>query len=452
MLQPMVNASNMVIPLTESRTIDHDTNASAQFSFDQLSSGRQDFVKPGPGHFEPGYCRFGSGKSSAGMHPDQGLGLYVHVPFCLCKCHYCDFISYPYDPKKAVDRKRVRLYLSALSKEIKLCAEQEKKEVFKSLYIGGGTPTCLSISELAGILEEVDRHFCLHPAAEITVEVNPGTVDLEKLQALYLAGVNRLSIGVQSFADHLLEFLGRIHSSAQGVETFTQARRAGFDNINLDLIFGIPGQGLEEWKETLQRAVVLEPEHIAAYSLQIEEETPLFRAVCEGKVEPCPEELELAMYRETIDYLTASGYIHYEISNFARSGCESRHNLIYWLNGEYIGLGPAAHSHRDGCRYSNLENVESYALTLARGNRPLASWEALPKETEMAETVFMGLRLLKGLDTAGFAERFGVAIEEVYGFEIDRLTKAGLLERSGNYLRLTPRGLPVANEVFASFV
>ncbi|TEB07232.1 Oxygen-independent coproporphyrinogen-III oxidase 1 [Pelotomaculum schinkii] len=378
----------------------------------------------------------------------MAIGLYIHVPFCLKKCRYCDFISYPYSRTAAKD------YLAALIREIQLYGsflDEVEKEI-SSLFIGGGTPTCLPVGDLREILKYIRSIFRLTPDCEITVEANPGTIDAGGLYELRRTGVNRLSIGVQSLADGLLKTLGRVHNAAQAGAAVRLARQAGFDNINIDLIYGIPGQTLAVWQETLDRTVAFEPEHVAAYGLQLEEGTPLERSVAIGDMRACPEELELSMYHTAIISLKKSGYHHYEISNFARPGRECVHNLVYWLNRPYLGLGPAAHSCFRGERFANEREPEKYRSRLRRGELRVADRETLTVETEMSETMFLGLRLLQGVSLAAFRQRFGRRLEDVYRSEIKRLTKDGLTEIDGDYFRLTERGLPLANRVFLEFV
>lgn len=376
------------------------------------------------------------------------IGLYIHVPFCLRKCRYCDFVSYPYSHAAA------GRYLAALEQEMGLYSRRltlEEKQV-ASVYIGGGTPTCLPAAALSAVLDRCRTCFQFAPQAEITVEANPGTVDRAKLAALRKAGVNRLSLGVQACREDLLRLLGRVHDFGQAVEAVHLARQAGFQNLNLDLIFGIPGQTTAQWRSCLEQVLALAPEHISAYGLQIEENTPLGRAVKKGDIVPCDEETELAMFQETISLLTACGFEHYEISNFARPERQCRHNLGYWHNLEYLGLGPAAHSHMRGCRYSNEEKVAAYAARLADGERPVAFSERPSRRTAMGESVFLGLRLLKGLPLDEFDRRFGERAEAVFAPEIDRLCRFNLVEIKDGYLRLTRRGLPLANQVFVEFV
>ncbi|HBC92863.1 MAG TPA: coproporphyrinogen III oxidase [Pelotomaculum sp.] len=376
------------------------------------------------------------------------ISLYIHVPFCLQKCRYCDFISYPYSRAAAKD------YLAALIREIQLYGsllDEVEKEI-SSLFIGGGTPTCLPVEDLREILECIRSVFRLTPHCEITVEANPGTIDAGALYELRRTGVNRISIGVQSLTDGLLKTLGRVHNAAQAGAAVRLARLAGFDNMNVDLIYGIPGQTLAIWQETLDRTIAFEPEHVAVYGLQLEEGTPLERSVAIGDMKACPEELELSMYHTAIILLKESGYHHYEISNFARPGRECVHNMVYWLNLPYLGLGPAAHSCLRGERFANEREPEKYRSMLRRGELGVADREALTMETEMSETMFLGLRLLQGVHLAAFRQRFGRRLEDVYRSEIKRLTKDGLAEIVGDYLRLTERGLPLANRVFLEFV
>lgn len=378
----------------------------------------------------------------------MALGLYVHVPFCLKKCLYCSFTSYP------VNRVLTETYLKALAQEIKMygLALSDTERTVSSLFIGGGTPSCLSVAGLKAVIEDLKSSFILLPECEITVEVNPGTIDEVYLSGLLEAGVNRLSIGIQALQDHLLEVLGRVHQAEQAPAAVRLARKAGFRNLNLDFIFGIPGQTSADWLETLGGALALAPEHIAIYGLQIEEGTPLERAVARGQIAPCPEELELSMYRAAIDSLTGHGYEHYEISNFARPGRQCSHNLVYWLNRPYLGLGPAAHSLLRGERFSNETSIERYSEKLCREEYPLETREKLPLETEMAETMFLGLRLIKGIDLNMFYRRFGRRAEDIYRKEIAGLLKDRLVEFAGECLRLTVKGLPLANRVFREFV
>ncbi|KNZ68827.1 oxygen-independent coproporphyrinogen III oxidase [Thermincola ferriacetica] len=378
----------------------------------------------------------------------MAIGLYIHVPFCVKKCNYCDFISYPYDAGLTAS------YVSALLKEIELYGQQlsGKDKELASVYIGGGTPSLLSVPQLEAVFGNLGRFFDYVPGAEVTVEANPGTLDREKLNNWKAFGCNRLSIGMQSMNDSLLRFLGRIHRADEAAHAFYLAREAGFDNINIDLIFGIPGQGMHDWSDTLRRVLELGPEHISAYGLKIEEGTPLARLQAEGQLPPGDEDLEVEMYFHTIDTLRAAGYEHYEISNFCRPGKASAHNLRYWANKEYLGLGPAAHSYLHGVRFSNRPGLNEYCTALNDGLLPVAERNPVDRHGEISETIFLGLRLINGLNLKDFRQRFGQSIEELFPAALDKLERLGLVEKRDVFLRLTRKGLPLANEVFAEFV
>lgn len=372
--------------------------------------------------------------------------LYIHVPFCRRKCHYCDFASVP------LEADLVKRYLGALKREAEreLASWPAGWEV-PSIYIGGGTPTALEPEDLEAVLA-VAALFPRAPGAEWTVEANPGTLDRAKLALLAAAGVNRLSLGVQSFDDDLLSFLGRVHTAREAEEAWDMARSAGFSNLNLDLIYAIPGQTLGAWRRTLKRAVSLQPEHLSAYSLSIEPGTEFGRRAEAGSLKPVAEELDLSMYRAAQELLGEAGLKQYEISNFARPGFECRHNLVYWRNEPYLGLGPAATSYLSGVRRTNREDVGEYVRALTAGEDPTAAREVATLELGMAETVILGLRLTEGIAWERFYGRFGRDLRDVFADPIRRLTRAGLVEADAQGLRLTPRGLPVANRVFQEFL
>ncbi|WP_428846043.1 radical SAM family heme chaperone HemW [Moorella sp. E306M] len=386
-------------------------------------------------------------RKGQGASENKASSIYIHIPFCIRKCHYCDFVSYPGRPPE-----EMAAYCRALEREMDLVAGKWQPGPAATVYIGGGTPTLLPARNLEQVLDAVDRFFGRQPGAEVTVEANPGTVDDAKLRVLLAAGVNRLSLGVQSLDDDLLAAMGRIHRRRDIYEAFDQARRAGFSNINLDLIFGLPGQTLDGWRATLKEAIALQPEHIAAYSLQVEEGTPWGKLAAAGELPLPGEELELAMYQEARQMLAAVGYQQYEISNFARPGYQCRHNLTYWLNQPYLGLGAAAASYWRGRRWQNYSELHRYRHVLSRGRLPRAEIETLTPHQQMAETMFMGLRLMAGVDLEDFRQRFGVDAREVYARELAGLYRAGLVEEKDGHLRLTEKGLPLANEVFMQFV
>ncbi|MGI9860780.1 radical SAM family heme chaperone HemW [Moorella naiadis] len=376
-----------------------------------------------------------------------GVSLYIHIPFCARKCNYCDFVSYPGQPPEVV-----AAYCRHLELEMELAARTWQPGPVATVFLGGGTPTLLPAARLAEVLEATENYFGWQPGVEVSVEANPGTITREQLRVLRAAGVNRLSLGVQSFADYLLTAMGRIHRRPDIYQAYDLARGAGFNNINLDLIFGLPGQNLAVWQATLKEAIALRPEHIATYGFQIEEGTPWGRLAAAGQLDHPGEDLELAMYQEARETLAAAGYQQYEISNFARPGYECRHNLTYWQNQPYLGLGVAAASSWQGQRWQNYRDLEQYGAAVAAGRLPRAEIATLTRHQQMGETMFLGLRLLEGVDLEAFRRRFGADPRQVYAGELAPLYQAGLVEEKGGRLRLTARGLPLANEVFVAFV
>lgn len=373
-------------------------------------------------------------------------GLYIHIPFCRQKCLYCDFPSFPgkedYFPE----------YTQAVCKELEQKAEMLRGWRIKSVFVGGGTPTMLSADQLESILQTVFRCYDVDTEAEITTEANPGTLDLELCKRLKQMGFNRLSMGVQAWQDALLERLGRIHTRQQFVRNFANAREAGFDNINVDLMFALPEQTLGEWEETLHAITALQPEHISAYSLILEEGTPLYDLYENGVYHEMDEELDRAMYRTAVRILEEEGYHQYEISNFAKERKESRHNKLYWQDAWYPGFGLGAHSFWEGRRYHNSRDLEKYLRQMREGNARAEDVEILSKQDQMAKFMFMGLRLTEGIAQTRFAERFGKEMDQVYGAQIQKLRQAGLLEETGGFLRLTERGVDVSNQVFLEFL
>lgn len=310
----------------------------------------------------------------------------------------------------------------------------------------------LSADQLESILQTVFRCYDVDTEAEITTEANPGTLDLELCKRLKQMGFNRLSMGVQAWQDALLERLGRIHTRQQFVRNFANAREAGFDNINVDLMFALPEQTLGEWEETLHAITALQPEHISAYSLILEEGTPLYDLYENGVYHEMDEELDRAMYRTAVRILEEEGYHQYEISNFAKERKESRHNKLYWQDAWYPGFGLGAHSFWEGRRYHNSRDLEKYLRQMREGNARAEDVEILSKQDQMAEFMFMGLRLTEGIAQTRFAERFGKEMDQVYGAQIQKLRQAGLLEETGGFLRLTERGVDVSNQVFLEFL
>ena len=371
--------------------------------------------------------------------------VYIHIPFCSRKCNYCDFNSTA-SPEISIEQ-----YTELLKEEIRAAADVNE---IATIYFGGGTPSLLSPRAINAIIREINHCCGILPDAEITLEANPGTVTQSSLEEYLAGGVNRLSIGVQSLDDSELELLGRIHSAGEAKGAFAAARAAGFTNIGIDLMHSLPGQTVEEWRETIEAAIAMKPEHISAYGLTIEPGTPLFTSLEAGEIAPQDEELSAGMFEMTAALLRQAGYEHYEISNFALPGYRSRHNQVYWQRGSYRGFGAGAHSFqcepRYGMRWANPAELGNYAAWVKSGTLP--EHEHLQKRDAMAEFFFLGLRMLDGVDLEMFRREFGVAAEEVYPGVIDRFIAAGLLRRSAANLQLTSQGVLLANIVLAEFI
>lgn len=385
---------------------------------------------------------------------EEPLGLYVHVPFCPARCSYCAFPAFPYRPDRA------RLYLRSLAQEMSLAwsllEEGEKVGTPLTVYFGGGTPTVLREGELADLLEAVLgflRRKGTSPL-EVTVEANPETLSAEKLRLLRSWGVDRVSLGVQSFDDRLLRLLRRRHTGEEVREACREARRAGFDNLSLDLLFGLPGQTIEGWAEDLRRVLDLDPQHLSVYWLELEKGTLLGHLAGRGRLFPLlPSEDEQAeMYFLALRLLASAGYEHYEVSNFARPGWRCRHNLVYWRNGEYLGLGPSAHSRLGSLRWWNTPFLQPYAAALREGRLPVAGRELLDPVRDREDTVILGLRLREGVGEDSFRKRHGLGFGEAFGSVISELLGRGWLEFSSGFLRLPESLLPVAHQVLVHFV
>ena len=403
----------------------------------------------------------------------EGVSLYVHVPFCLSKCPYCDFNTYQGIESQFDD------YLTAVIQEINAWSTVLGRPTVNTIFLGGGTPSYLPDGDVARILDAVARNYPIRADAEITAECNPNDLSPEKCAEIRAAGVNRVSIGVQSMDNGLLSMLGRRHDADEAAQALEHCRRAGFDNVNLDLMYGLPQQSLNQWRDTAARVVALAPEHLSLYSLTLEEGTPLRRWVQQGRLpEPDPD-LAADMYDHARAALAAAGYHHYEISNWTRPGLESEHNLAYWRNLQWVGVGPGAHSSLrvgdagSACRFWTVRSPREYAR-LARqwaenadrvGTWPAATAnrisdvptvdgsEVSDEATTAAETMFLGLRLLDGMDVAAASARIGIDLLARYETELAELTEDGLLvwERDGR-LRLAEEAYLVANQVFTRFL
>jgi len=406
------------------------------------------------------------------------LELYLHIPFCERKCAYCDFLSAPADLPVRIS------YIKKLQEEIAYYGAQYGEYQVSSIFFGGGTPTILEGYQLAAILETVKEHFNITTDAEITVECNPGTLTAGKAEKLVQAGFNRLSMGLQSADDRELQLLGRIHNFAQFLESYDLARKAGFRNINVDLMSALPGQTLKSWQDTLQKVTALRPEHISAYSLIIEEGTPFYERFAEderireegGHPRLLPEEdVERQMYELTETFLHTKGYERYEISNYAKPGYECRHNCGYWTRKDYLGLGLGASSLVEHQRFQNTSELKMYleqeyspqcegqheriAETIQLQEETGLTQtghhihiETLDKKSEMEEFMFLGLRLMAGISRQQFEKKFQVTLNSVYGEVLRKLKGEQLIEEVAGYVRLTEHGIDVSNYVLAEFL
>ena len=372
------------------------------------------------------------------------LGLYIHIPFCVKKCNYCDFLSAPAN-------KQVQIaYMETLQKEIEEKAIEYKEWIVDTVFIRGGTPTSVPHETIVNTMETIKKEFALTKDCEITMECNPGTVTMEAMNAYAAAGINRISIGLQSADDGLLKTLGRIHTYEQFLDSYNYARNAGIQNINVDIMSGLPSQTIEQYTDTLKKVADLGVEHISAYSLIVEEGTPFYKLYEEEKLELPDEDTEREMYYQTGTMLKQYGFLRYEISNYAKNGFECKHNKRYWQRDNYLGIGLGAASFIENTRYKNTEWLDEYLIE----NKYLEKNEIqnLSKEECMEEFMFLGLRMTKGISKTEFKESFGVLVEDVYGKVIEKLTSQGLIQTKDDFISLTDYGLDVSNSVWVEFL
>ena len=371
----------------------------------------------------------------------QEISLYIHIPFCVRKCLYCDFPSFPGMDGMFED------YVRRLCREMGEAAPSFQGIGVKSVFFGGGTPSILPPALMGRIMDKIMSAYDVNSDAEISMEANPGTLDAAKLREYKSMYFNRLSMGLQAWQDRLLERLGRIHRGGEFEDNFLQARDSGFKNINVDLMFSLPGQTLDDWQETLEKVIRLDPEHISAYSLIIEEGTPFFDMYEKGQITETDENTDRRMYYLAKEMLSDKGFRQYEISNFAKEGFECRHNITYWRTEEYRGFGLGAHSYVDGTRFHNSADMKEY---MAGGGR--LDMEKLTPEEMQEEFMFMGLRMNEGISREEFLKRFKTDITSVYGQEISELISEGLLTENKGRISLTDRGVDVSNQVFEKFI
>ncbi|HSQ89128.1 radical SAM family heme chaperone HemW [Romboutsia sp.] len=379
------------------------------------------------------------------------LGLYVHIPFCMSKCNYCDFNSYK------IDQNLKQRYISDLKKEINLYKEELKinnteEQEITSVFLGGGTPSILTSEEIKNIFESIKENFKIRQDAEITIECNPGTLTREKLMTMRDVGINRLSIGLQAVQDHHLKAIGRIHTYDEFEKNYKEALEIGFKNINIDLMYALPNQKFEEWKESLQKIVELNPSHISAYSLILEEGTKLYDMYGNNEFDMIDEDTDIQMYNYTINYLKENGYNQYEISNYAKEGLECKHNILYWKCNHYIGLGAGASGYLNNYRYNNVELLQNYHEKLNKNEKPIENIEKLSIEDRIQEKIFMGLRMNEGIKFEDFKKQFNIDFEEKYSKQIKDLKEKELINESIAGFSLTQRGREISNSIFIEFI
>ncbi len=371
-------------------------------------------------------------------------GIYIHVPFCKTRCAYCDFFT-------QTDMSGKALYVKAIAKEIELRSGYLGNEVIDTIYFGGGTPSQLSEDNLRFILSAISGNFTVNKKAEITLEANPDDLDTPYLLSLRELGFNRLSIGVQSFDDNQLAFLNRRHSAQKAVDAVNSARQAGFDNISIDLMYGLPSLTMPVWNDTLDKAIGLNISHISAYHLIYEEGTPLYRLLKQGKINPVDEELSLEMFSTMIDKLTAAGFIHYEISNFGKENCFSRHNTSYWLGVKYLGLGAAAHSFDAKSRSSNIASISRYVESINSG-KPCVDVEILDAKSQYNDFILTGMRTRWGIDASELEKRFGTLFLQYFRKNIEKHILSGNVVKDNTHYRLNRKGLFISDTVMSDLM
>ena len=374
----------------------------------------------------------------------MNLGLYIHIPYFLHKCGYCDFNSHPENQEESIH------YVDALIQELK--SYSPKKYSIASVFFGGGTPTILPSSQLKHILKTAQEVFNFQTDCEITIEANPATIKLQSLQEIREAGYNRISIGAQSFDQKELQLLERVHSEKEIHSTIDKARSSNFKNLSMDLIFALPDQTIEKWHSNLNQAIQKKPEHLSTYNLTIEPATAFFQLHKKGKLNLPNENIQLGMYETTIQILKDAGYQHYEISNFSKPGMESQHNINYWNNGEYIGIGAGASSYLYGERFKNTKLPSNYIREIKVNKSAIETRETLEPMHAMGETLMLGLRLLKGISIDAFEKRFQVSFYKVYGKTLDQLFNQELITLNKNRIALSKKGLFLADSVILQFM
>lgn len=377
---------------------------------------------------------------------DLMLGLYIHIPFCVSKCKYCDFNSYKLD----LDEKN--RYLKVLEKEMSFYKEEVKDKKVDTVFVGGGTPSILKEDEIRTLFNNIKENFNIKEHAEITMECNPGTLTLNKLKTMKECGVNRLSIGLQAVQNHHLKYIGRIHTFEEFEKNYFQAKKVGFENINIDLMYALPNQKEKDWKESLEKVVRLNPQHISAYSLILEEDTELYDMYNRNEFKLLDEDTDIQMYEYTINYLKSHGYNQYEISNYAKQSYECKHNILYWKCESYIGLGVSASGLLDGIRYNNISNLDDYEKIILEGKKPIEWKEKQCIKDKIEENIFLGLRMNEGIKFEDFKLKYNLDFVEKYKMEIKKLRELDLIKVNDEGIRLTQKGREISNSVFIEFI
>lgn len=376
----------------------------------------------------------------------DSFSLYVHIPFCEKKCYYCDFISF------SKEEKNIRTYIENMMKEISFYKEKLSKYYLNTIFIGGGTPSCIDAKYIKLLLEHIYNTFNSDSITEISIEANPGTLDIEKAKTYKSIGINRVSLGVQSLNDNILKSIGRIHSSKDVIESIDLLRKVGIENINVDLMFGLPHQTMDDLEDTINSVLELDIEHISLYGLIIEEGTLINKWYKKGLLKLPSEDAERYMYHKSIELLENNGILQYEISNFSKPYKQCKHNLIYWKVKPYLGVGLSSHSNLFGKRFWNYSNLTAYNDKLNNNILPIEGEESIEKDMEIAEYCILGLRLNEGIDKEGFRNRFEIEIDEKYKDIIIKHQKNGLIHNSKNNIKLTSKGLDLSNIVEVDFI
>ncbi|WP_077621453.1 radical SAM family heme chaperone HemW [Sediminibacillus massiliensis] len=371
--------------------------------------------------------------------------VYIHIPFCQQICHYCDFTKFFYNEQLVDD------YLTALENEMRTYIPAGKQSM-KTIFVGGGTPTALNHKQLEKLLKMIDNHFDVHTCEEYSFEANPGDLDVEKIKLLKSYGVQRISMGVQVFDDEMLEYIGRLHKIKDVYDNIDSLTRYGFENISIDLIYSLPNQTMEHFQKTLQEALSFDLPHYSAYSLQIEPKTIFYQRYKQGKLPKPPEETEAAMYQHLMKEMEKHGKIQYEISNFAEPGFESKHNLTYWNNEHYYGMGAGAHGYLPGKRIVNLRPLPAYVKQANLDGKPVLHTEPIGRKEEIEEEMFLGLRKRTGVSKEMFRNKFDLEADEIYADALSTLKSRKWVVDEGGFIKLTSAGLLFGNEVFQEFL